>query len=259
MVTLSRDGRWPFTPFLVFRSIQVVFGLIVLALCGNIIDDIGGDVLKDIDDSMSWAAPMGVFVGLISMLWGATSIGLFFSSLLLPLVVVIIDAFCALFFLVTLAGLGDSDYMKARPKETFTTSGDLNSIDFLDGLFKRGVSKELKPYDIAKGALAMSVLSMVLFIATTAYASVILYRTRKDLRGRKYNAGLPAASDKEGAVDYVQPMQTIGGAPPAQPAAFDPNTGGYYQQTTSPVYTVATPPPQQVQVPGPTHQVPHQS
>jgi len=254
MVALSRDGRWPFIPLLIIRPIQLVFGLIVLGICGNIIDKYGDylsgkdDIFGDSwSDNLSWASGMGVFIGLISMLWGATSIVLFFLAILLPLAVVIIDAFCTLFFLITVAGIGSSNFVQHSDK--YCPKGGF----FLE-------ETQSKACGLAKGALAMSVLNMIFFIATTAYASMILYRTRKDLRGRKYNAGLPAASAKEGATDYVQPMQTMQSATPAQPAVFDPNTGGYYQQTTSPVYTVASPPPQQVQVvPGPMHEAPPQS
>jgi len=239
MVTVSRDGRWPFIPFLVIRSIQIVFGIIILGLCGYIVSKESGNndySDEDLNLDVDWWAGMGVFIGLIVMLWGAISIVLFFLALLLPLALVIVDAFCTLFLLITMAGIGASRYMNSN-------CGAYGFSEFhmpLPAVVK-------KPCDAAKGAFAMSLLCMLIFIASTAYASVILHRTRKDLRGRKYNANLPATSTKEGATDYVQPMQTMQGTAPVQPT-FDPNATGYYQQTTtSPVYTVATPPPQQPQ------------
>lgn len=82
-----------------------------------------------------------------------------------------------------------------------------------------------------------------LFIATTAYASAILHRNKKDLRGKKYNAELglsePAPKTSPANVVDIAPQQPV--------APVEPPPKGYYyaggilgevnQNILSPVYS----------------------
>jgi hypothetical protein len=80
--------------------------VIILGLFGDLVNK---ESAAGFENDVDWWAGMGVFIGLIVMLWSAISIVLFFLALLLPLAVVIVDAFCTLFLLITMAGTGASD------------------------------------------------------------------------------------------------------------------------------------------------------
>jgi len=90
-----------------------------------------------------------------------------------------------------------------------------------------------------------NVIHRFLFIATLVYASIILHKTRKDLRGKKYNQSLPyrcdlTAEEQVGGLQYEQkppqkPAATYN-SQPVEPVYVPPQQQFYPQQPISPVY-----------------------
>lgn len=219
---MARDARWPFVPFLIVRSVQFVMAFIVLALGAYVVTGY----------PQSWAAGMGVFIGIFSMIWLSISFFLLFAGLLLPICVVVLDSFCLLFYLITMAGCAASGVLGSGACEVYSWD-------------RYNTTKLYGPCVAAKGAFAILLLGMFGFIATVVVSSIILHRNRKDLRGKKHAQGLPplSSSDPEynPAVQGSQPLQQTGqekqnlGVFQQQPVEL----GQQYQQ--QPVYQAQQP------------------
>ncbi|KAI5856387.1 hypothetical protein BZA05DRAFT_388323 [Tricharina praecox] len=198
---MVQDDRWPMLPFLIVRATQTLFGVILLGMTAYICSL--GQV---------WWAGMGLFIALIILIWMAVNFILFFMGMLLPLAVVIVDAFCTLFLLISMAGTADSGWLA------------LDCSYFYSG--------SLCP--TIKGAFAMELLAMFLFIASLVFASITLYKHRADLLGRIHanggvapvttSAELPAQSSqtqKPQEQYYQQPLQQMQNPQqPMQPTAY---------------------------------------
>ncbi|KAI5812314.1 hypothetical protein BZA77DRAFT_228329, partial [Pyronema omphalodes] len=152
------------------RSIQLLFAIIILGMTAYVVNIYP-----------FWWASLGLFIALITIIWCIINFVIFFLGLLLPIAVVIVDAFITTFLLISMAGTAASGIV----------GSNCNIYDFsfttYSYTYTYGVSTGCM---MAKGSFAMELLGMFLFIATLVYSSITLHRTRKDLRGKKYNAGL---------------------------------------------------------------------
>lgn len=123
-----RDQRWPFWAFIILRPIQLVFAVIILGMTAYMTAELAGyvdiwfvSVLSHMFDKSKQAlirllcryAALGLVTSLIAIIYLITSFVLYFSNRLLPLAVVILDAFCVLFYLVAMAGKGDAGFPEA--------------------------------------------------------------------------------------------------------------------------------------------------
>lgn len=212
---MAQDQRWPFIPFVAVRGVQFIFSVIILGLTAYLCSF--GDI---------WWAALGLFIAIIIFLWMVANFVLYFMCLLLPLAVVIVDAFCFLFLLIAMAGTASSNYL---------------SVDCAYWKYTDFYS----PCSVVKAAFAFELLGMFLFIASLVFASITLHKTRKDLRGKKYNAGLPfvsggTAEDQQQYYQQGAPMEQL---PPAQP-----------QQQQQQIYPQQQPPQQMQYVQGQTYE-----
>ncbi|KAF8242635.1 hypothetical protein K440DRAFT_664615 [Wilcoxina mikolae CBS 423.85] len=223
---MAKDARWPFLPFIIVRSIQLVFGLIILGMTAYIASI--GSV---------WWNYLALFISLVMLIWGVINFVLFFMGLLLPVAVVVVDAFIVFFLLISMAGTAASGYVGSNCR-----------FYIIDYDYTYESNTYWTPCLVAKASFAVELLGMFLFIATLVLASITLHKTRKDLRGKKYNAGLPFVSGSSAqAQDQEQGQQFYAGE---QKIEDQPQ---HYQQP-APVYTQQP----QTYYPQPQQQVPLQ-
>ena len=64
---------------------------------------------------------MGVFIGLFVVIWMILNYVLFFIGLLLPVAVVVVDAFCVVFLLITMAGTAASGILSTSCRPYYST------------------------------------------------------------------------------------------------------------------------------------------
>ena len=65
---------------------------------------------------------MGLFIALVILIWMVMNFVLFFNGILLPLAVVIVDAFCVVFLLISMAGSADSGWLATFDCSYYTSS-----------------------------------------------------------------------------------------------------------------------------------------
>lgn len=199
---------------------------------------------------------MGLFIGLVALIWMGINIVLIFMGFLLPIAVVIIDAFCVVFFLVAMAGTGASGVL--QPDSCEFTIYEYTGFSY-------SYSTTTAPAcQAAQAAFAIELFSMLGFILTLVFASFTLHKNKKDLRGKKYAQGLPPISSRDltsgqpqqqqqqPMEHYMQPIQKMGSPPPQNPQYFEP-------LQPAPVYSPQQEYPQQPQVyvdssPQPVHE-----
>lgn len=128
---------------------QLVFSIIVLGIAAYLCSL--GDV---------WWAGMAVFVALFSALWVGANFALYLRAQLLPLAVVVGDAFITLFLLITVAGTGASGLLSS----SCSFGGlDLGLDNFDITFFKRSLLEKRGATTMcssAKGLFAIALLSM---------------------------------------------------------------------------------------------------
>ncbi|RPB07744.1 hypothetical protein P167DRAFT_393238 [Morchella conica CCBAS932] len=181
---MMKDTRWPEIPLLALRGVQLLLGLLCLSMAGNLIDTYSARSF--------WEFNIVLVCGLFSMLYAAINFGLFYINLLLPLAIVITDAFLVVLWLVAVAGLGDFE--------------SRNGI-FDENCSAYASSRLRNTCNVIKAAWVFAFFSFLVFCATTALASYVLHKNRKDLRGAKYNSGMdPNGNEMENgqAVAQVQ-------------------------------------------------------
>ncbi|KAI5777608.1 hypothetical protein EDC01DRAFT_591493, partial [Geopyxis carbonaria] len=168
---MARDERWPFLPLLIIRGIQALFAIIILGLTAFVVS-----VLP------FWWAAIGLVTALFTLIYVGITFTLLFMNMLLPLAVVIVDAFLLVFYLISMAGTAASGVV----------GSDCTYSSLYTGIYTYSLTTYTStPCVVSKGAFALELLSMFLFIATTVYAAIVLHKNRKDLRGAKHNQGLP--------------------------------------------------------------------
>ncbi|TGZ76307.1 hypothetical protein EX30DRAFT_344998 [Ascodesmis nigricans] len=227
-----RDQRWPVWGVLIIRPIQLLFSLIILGMTAYLTSEVSGAT------DLLWSAPLGLVTALIATIYLVASIVLYFRNRLLPLFVVVLDAFCVLFYLIAMAGTADAGF----PKMTCNFS----YYDWYLGTSYSGMSTFCHA---GKAAFALELLNMFFFIATLVLAALILHKNRKDLRGKKYNAGefdpsAPTNDDMEIGTVPIEPQPVsdkipeVAGAyaPPAQPQSAAPEYVQPPHPAVSPVY-----------------------
>lgn len=226
---MVQDTRWPSKPLIALRGVQLFFSIVVLGLSAYIISVID-----------YWWACMALVSALFSLIYVGINFFLLFSGLLLPLAITITDAFLAVFWLISMAGAGDSGYLAVK---------DCQFIDLFSLYIWTSTLCQ-----VSKAVFALSLLLMLLFIGSLVLAAVVLSKNRKDLRGAKYNSGMDPEGnplpDHAGAAPVAPDTAVVGGVPPV-PAQYyqDPPKNDYHQQsptpqpyqtTTSPVYYTTT-------------------
>ena len=91
-----------------------------------------------------------------------------------------------------------------------------------------------------------------LFVVTLAYSSIVLHKTRKDLRGKKYSQGLPFMTAGHSGEQHQQQQQQPAAVMPfpqqPQPQAFGQESQstfvtGHYPQPSVPPLVYTTQPP----------------
>ncbi|KAF8540946.1 hypothetical protein BDD12DRAFT_547133 [Trichophaea hybrida] len=170
---MAKDARWPFVPFIIIRSIQLALAVTILGMTAYIASI--GSV---------WWNYLALIISLVMLIWGVINFVLFFKGLLLPVAVVVIDAFIVFFLLISMSGTAASGYVGSNCR-----------LYYINDLYYAEESNTYwTPCLVAKASFVMELLGMLLFIATLVLASITLHKTRKDLRGKKYNAGLPFVS-----------------------------------------------------------------
>ncbi|KAF8247017.1 hypothetical protein K440DRAFT_683044 [Wilcoxina mikolae CBS 423.85] len=215
---MARDERWPFALLIIMRSIQLLFGILILGMTSYIASL----------TTLYWFPGMSVFISLVVVLWTIINFVLYFLGLLLPIAVVVIDAFCVFFLFISMIGATLPGFLAS----SCTTVIDSYTV-------------KSTPCMVAKASFSLLLLSMLLFIATLIYASIVLHKTRKDLRGNKYNHGLPYMTDwtpdEEVEIDLHDQKLPQKPAPayttqPVSQGYASPQPQIYPQQTVSPLY-----------------------
>ncbi|CUS09400.1 unnamed protein product [Tuber aestivum] len=223
---MVQDTRWPAKILIALRGVQLVFAIILLGLSAYMV--------SKIDD---WWACITLVSALFSLIYIGINFFLLFSNLLLPLAITITDAFLAVFWLISMAGTGDS--------------GILSVSDCGDYYYFYAYLSTV--CQVSKASFALSLLLMLLFIGSLVLASMVLFKNRKDLRGAKYNSGmdpdghpLPDHANAAPAVPNAVPMDSVPGQtqyyqdPPKNEQYQQSSTPQQYQTTTSPAYYNAT-------------------
>ncbi|KAG0634503.1 hypothetical protein HOY80DRAFT_522365 [Tuber brumale] len=229
---MVQDTRWPSRILIALRGVQLFLAIIVLGLSAYIVS------VNNI-----WWACMTLVSALFTLIYVGINFFLLFSNLLLPLAITITDAFLAVFWLISMAGTGDSGVLSMSNCEV--TGIDFYSISI--------ITYTSTVCQVSKASFALSFLLMLLFIGSLVLAAIVLAKNRKDLRGAKYNSGmspdgnpLPGYIGTASAVPDAVAMDSV----PNQTQYYqDPPKNEYYQQsptpqpyqnTTSPVYYNAT-------------------
>jgi len=221
---MGRDSRWGFIPFAILRPAQLLLSIIVLGLTGFLVSEIP-----------VWWACIGLFIGIVAFIWGIVSIALFFSNILLPLVVVILDAFCVFFMLIAFAGAASSGFLAVD-----CTFSSYSFDGFGDEFFSSGTNKFCL---VTKGAFAIEFLAFLVLVASLVIGALTLHRTRKDLRGKKHGQGLGDEDHDEEVVQHTAvPMQPVG-AEHGYYQTEEPKTDQFVQQQPmQPTYYPEQPP-----------------
>ncbi|KAF8542937.1 hypothetical protein BDD12DRAFT_789219 [Trichophaea hybrida] len=208
---MARDERWPFALLIIMRSIQLLFGILILGMTSYI----ASVTIK------YWFPGMSIFISLVVILWTIINFVLFFLELLLPIAVVVIDAFCVFFLFISIIGAAQPEFLN---------------------VLRNSYTVKSKPCMVAKASFSLLFLTMLLFIATLIYASIVLHKTRKDLRGNKYNQGLPYITDGTPGEEVETELhnQKLPQKPAptytTQPGYASPQPEVFPQETISPVY-----------------------
>lgn len=92
---------------------------------------------------------MGLVTALFTLIWVAVTFVLLFMGLLLPLAVVCVDAFLLLFYLISMAGVGDSGFV--------SNSCSLSGYDSWFGFYDAGTADYCL---VSKAVFAFELLSM---------------------------------------------------------------------------------------------------
>jgi len=213
------------------RSVEVFFSVIVLGCSGYIISIYP-----------AWQAVMALVSALFTIIYFAINLALLFTNLLLPLAIVIVDAFLLVFWLISMAGIGASGVLSSSCKvDTYT-------VDYYYYYSYSGTETNTT-CEVAKGIFGMSFIIFLLFIGSLVLSAIILHQNRKDLRGAKHNSGLTPDGEPqnmEAATGGVQAQYP--GEPkqeyqqPQQPQYQQyPQAGNEYypQQAVSPPQTPA--------------------
>jgi len=205
---MGADQRWGFLPFIVLRSLQLLMAIIAMGLAA--------DITAAVVDP-NWQLPFGLFASIISVIWCIVAIALFFTNHLLPLAVVIIDAFILVFWLIAMAGMGSATLYDTN---LLTYNCSACETDEFGEIFC--LLPSVKTIcELIKATFAFELLSMITFLFTLVLAAITLHRTRSDLSGRKYAQGDEAYPETE----VVQQV-------PMHPVGVEDQQGAYYTQQT---------------------------
>jgi hypothetical protein len=220
-----RDTRWPFVIFLIIRVVQAVLAFLTAALSAYVVSAAPS----------IWWAGMGLFIGLVALIWMGINIVLICMGLLLPITVVVIDAFCVVFFLVAMAGTGASGILQPDSCEY--------TIYQYTGYAYTYSTTTVPACQAAQAAFGIELFSMLGFILTLVLASITLHKNKKDLRGKKYAQGLPPISSRDPTYPSTsgQPQQQQFYANPQQQQQQPME---HYMQ---PIQKMSSPPPQNLQ------------
>ncbi|CAZ80992.1 unnamed protein product [Tuber melanosporum] len=237
---MVQDARWPSKILITLRGVQLFLAIIVLGLSAYIVSVID-----------YWWACMTLVSALLTLIYIGINFFLLFSNLLLPLAITITDAFLAVFWLISMAGTGDSGYLS------------VSDCELTDWYWL--ITYTSTVCQVSKASFALSFLLMLLFIGSLVLAAIILAKNRKDLRGAKYNSGMDPDGnplpDHAAAAPAVPDAVAMDSAPNQTQYYQDPPKNEHYQQsltpqpyqnTTSPVYYNATATPQPIASPSAT-------
>jgi len=179
---MVRDSRWPFWPMIALRSVELFFSVIVLGCSAYIISVFA-----------LWYAVMALVTALFTIIYFGINLFLLFSNLLLPLAIVIVDAFLLVFWLICIAGFGASGVLSSNCQI---------SVEYYSYSFDYDFTGTLIPCEVAKATFGISFIIFLLFIGSLILSAMILHKNRKDLRGAKHNSGLTPDGEHQN-VDMV--------------------------------------------------------
>jgi len=211
---MGRDIRWGFVPFIVTRILQLLFAVIVLGLNADLISNI-----LSVGLTPGWMFGFGLFVAVATLIWCIIAISLFFTSHLMPVAVVVLDAILLFLWLISMIGMGIAE-LDGDNLLTY----DCNTCVEDDFGFTSCLLPAIKTLcEIIKANFAFELLTLILFIASLTIAGITLHRTKGHKASEYAEDGV--------VVQHTIPMQPVP-VGVEQPGYHEqqPVQGGYYTQ-----------------------------
>jgi len=217
---MGRDNRWGFVPFIIVRTLQLLFAVIVMGLNANFISALLSAGLE-----AGWMFGFGLLVSIATLIWIIIVITLFFTSHLLPLAVVIVDAFSLFTWFIAMIGMGI-----ANIDGTNLLTYDCSTCTLLDDAGDElcPLPAEMTLCELIKANFVFELLSLVLFIISLVFAGITLHRTKSDIRGKNHAQGSQYLEEVV-LTQHAVPMQPVSVEHPVYQQQQSVQ-GGYFTQ-----------------------------